>query len=109
MYVISTTSLVTSGAPIHNADGRLAIRSHVKSRGREIQVETFTIALKFDRQLDSGAAKIPVKLQIDTTIITYNFEALSLPRFGGKTSYHLIDKDSGPNCRIHDNRDRQNS
>ena len=57
------------------------IRSHVKSRGRQIQVETFAIALKFDRQLGSGAVKIPVKFQSDTIIITYNL-ASSLHEIG---------------------------
>ena len=40
-----------------------------KSRSREIRVETFLTALKFDRHLDSSAAEMPVKFQSDTIIL----------------------------------------
>ena len=43
-----------------------------KSRSREILVQTFTIALKFDRHIGSKAAEMPVEFQSDTIIITSN-------------------------------------
>ena len=42
----------------------------VNSRSREIRVNTFLIALKFDVHLGSSAAEIPVKSKIDTIIMT---------------------------------------
>ena len=44
----------------------------VKSRNREIHIYTFSIALKFDRHLGSGAAEMPAKFQKDIIIITPN-------------------------------------
>ena len=44
----------------------------MKSRSREIRVDTFPIALKFDRQLGSSAAEMPVKFQSDKIIMTSN-------------------------------------
>ena len=38
----------------------------------EIRIQTFLIALKFDRQLSSSAGEMPVKFQSDTIIITSN-------------------------------------
>ena len=37
-----------------------------KSQRREIRVQTFPIALKFDKHIGNGAAEIPVKSQSDT-------------------------------------------
>ena len=50
----------------------------VKSRSREIRVEIFSIALKFDRHLDSSTAEMPVKFQSDTSIIEPNLAASRL-------------------------------
>ena len=50
----------------------------VKSRSYEIRVYTFSITLKFDSHLSSNAAKMPVKFQSDTIIITYNLMASRL-------------------------------
>ena len=50
----------------------------VKFRGREIPVQTVSIALKFDRHLDSSAAEMPVKFQSDAIIITSNLAASRL-------------------------------
>ena len=50
----------------------------VKSRSREIRIQTFPIALKFDRHLGSSAGKMPVKFQSDTIIKTSNLAASSL-------------------------------
>ena len=44
----------------------------VKSRSRLSHVETSSIALKFDRHIDSSSAEMPVKFQRDTIIITPN-------------------------------------
>ena len=44
----------------------------VKPRSREIQVQTFPIALKFDRHLGSTAVEMPVKFHSDTIYIIFN-------------------------------------
>ena len=44
----------------------------VKSRSRKIGVQTFAIALQFDRHLGSSAAEMPVKFQSNTIIMTSN-------------------------------------
>ena len=49
----------------------------MKSRNREIRIQTFPIALKFDKHIGSSAAEMPVKLQSDTTIMSCN---LATPR-----------------------------
>ena len=50
----------------------------VKSRRREIRVQTFPIALKFDRHLGSSAAKLPVKFQSDVFITSDLHKWLSM-------------------------------
>ena len=47
----------------------------VKSQSRAIRVETFPIALKFDRHLGSNATEMPVKFQSDTVIVISNLGA----------------------------------
>ena len=41
-----------------------------KSRSLKIHIQTFPIALKFDRHLDCSDAEMPVKFKSDTIIIT---------------------------------------
>ena len=50
----------------------------MKSRSREICVNNYPIALKFDSHLDSTAAEAPVKFQSDVIIQTTNLMASSL-------------------------------
>ena len=50
----------------------------VKPRSLEIEVDTFPIALIFDRHLGSSAVEIPVKFQNDTIIIASNLAASRL-------------------------------
>ena len=50
----------------------------VKFRSREIPVSTSLITLQFDRDIDSIAAKMPVKFYSDTIIMTYNLGASRL-------------------------------
>ena len=45
----------------------------VKFWSRKVRVETFSIALKFDRLIKSYAAQLPGKIQSGTLIITSNF------------------------------------
>ena len=52
-------------------------QDRVTSRGRDIRVYTFPIAVKFDRHLGSSAAEMPIKFQSDTIITTSNLAALS--------------------------------
>ena len=47
----------------------------VKFRNRKIRIKTFPIDLKCIRHLSSSAAKMSVKYQSDTIIITSNFAA----------------------------------
>ena len=61
----------------------------VKSRSR---VDTFWIALKFDRHIDRSAVEMPVKCQSDKISITPNLVASI---FGGKTSYWLVNRGPG--------------
>ena len=42
----------------------------VKSQSREMRVETLSIALKFDRHIDSSATEMSVKFQNGTIMIT---------------------------------------
>ena len=48
----------------------------VKILSRKIQIQTFQIAVKFDRDLGSSAAEMPVKFQRDTVNIASNIENL---------------------------------
>ena len=50
----------------------------VKSQGREIRVQTFQIALKFDWNFGSSAAEMLVKFQSDTIFMTPNLAASGL-------------------------------
>ena len=43
----------------------------VKPRSREIHVKAFPIGLKFDRHMDSIAAKMPVTFQSDIIITSH--------------------------------------
>ena len=54
-----------------------------------VRLYTFPIALKFDWHIGSSAADMPAKLQSDKIIITPN---LAASRFGGKTSYLLVNR-----------------
>ena len=47
--------------PLFTKQTDVLLQDLVKSRSYEIQVETFQIALKFDRHLCSSAAEMPVK------------------------------------------------
>ena len=49
----------------------------VKSRSREIRIQAFPIALKFDRHIGSSVAEVPVKLQ-NMIINTFNLVASRL-------------------------------
>ena len=49
-----------------------------KSRSHEIRVQTFPIALKFDRHLDSSATERPDKFQTGTIIMSSNLAAVRL-------------------------------
>ena len=50
----------------------------LKSRSHEIRIQTFPIALKFDRHLDSSAAERPDKFQSSTIIMRSNLAAVRL-------------------------------
>ena len=56
-------------APFQYQIRRLIIRYRIKSRGREIGSFNYCIALKLDRHIGSIAADVPVKFQIDRTIL----------------------------------------
>ena len=48
---------------LHSLSGRMSYRK--KTRSREIQIETFPMAFKFDRYIGSAAVEMPVKFQSD--------------------------------------------
>ena len=65
-------------------------------QSHEIQAQTFPIALKFDWHLGSSAAEMSVNFQSDTIIITSNpMASRDFMRFGGKTSYRLVNRGTG--------------
>ena len=53
----------------------------MKSRSREIRVQAFPIALKFDRHLGSRATEVPTKFQSNTIIVTTHLAASRLNEF----------------------------
>ena len=61
-------------ASIHQADGRLTVRSRKVAKPRGLALD-FSIALKFDRHLGSSAAEMPVKFQISERYDHYNIQS----------------------------------
>ena len=74
---------------------RTDVLPQVKSRSRDIRVQTFRIALKFDRHLGSTAVETPVKFQSDTVVLIPNLGLRVFTRFGSKTSYRLVNRGPG--------------
>ena len=70
----------------------------MKFESRDIHVQTFPIALKFNRQLSSSAAEMPVKFQSDMIMTTSNLAASNFTGFSGKMSYRLVNR--GPDASI---------
>ena len=63
--------------PLFTKRTDVLLQEPVKSRSRKIRVQTFPIALQFDRHHGSSAAEMPVKFLSDT-IITTNLAASRL-------------------------------
>ena len=70
----------------------------MRSRSHDIGCFNDSIALKFDRHLESTAAEVLVKFQSDRKGLNPNLAASSFTRSYGKTPCRLMDR--GPGCGL---------
>ena len=80
----TSSAILNPPQGLYSLSGRTSYRKiswSLKSRSREVRVQTFPIALKLDRHIGSNAAQMPVKFQSDTIMITSNL----FTKLGGNT------------------------